>query len=324
MISVIVPVYNVEAYLARCLDSLLAQSCPDFEVLLIDDGSLDGSGKICDDYARKDDRIRVFHKQNGGLSSARNFGLDRMQGDCVTFVDSDDYLGRDCLKILSDMMRQNDADITSISFQETWALDTSFVESTDTRAVYDRVKNFREVLAGRHTGVMACGKLYKREMFDGIRFPVGQVYEDLFTTPLVMDRCERSVVSTSRQYYYFQRSDSLSNTLPEGSTDMWMMAMDRLLSLTEQRFPGLYAYAEARLVRTTFWWVIDRLLMREDYLERALSTKEAWGPHFKKAWRLPDLTFKERCKVTIFMISIRLFRGIRLPMLKLKRALKNK
>ena len=119
MISVIVPIYQTERYLPRCIDSILAQSFRDFELLLIDDGSKDNSGAICDWYARQDSRVRVFHKENGGISDTRNFGLDHAKGDYIAFVDSDDYIGHDYLKILMEMAVENDADMTIISFQQT-------------------------------------------------------------------------------------------------------------------------------------------------------------------------------------------------------------
>ena len=111
MISVIVPIYKVEKYLHRCVDSILNQSYTDFELLLIDDGSPDRCPQICDEYARQGDRIRVFHKSNGGLSDARNYGLDRMQGDYVSFIDSDDYVGPDYLKTLMELISEYDVPV---------------------------------------------------------------------------------------------------------------------------------------------------------------------------------------------------------------------
>ena len=108
--SVIVPVYNVEIYLPRCIDSILSQSFTDFELILVDDGSPDNCGKICDEYALKDSRVRVFHKSNGGVSSARNLGLDNVRGEWVTFIDSDDYVEVDYLKELIDAQQKNQVD----------------------------------------------------------------------------------------------------------------------------------------------------------------------------------------------------------------------
>ena len=318
MISIIVPVYNVETYLPRCLDSILTQSLEDFELLLIDDGSTDGSGKICDQYAERDRRIVVFHKSNGGLSDARNYALNRMKGQLVTFIDSDDYVGRDYLKILLEMIEEYDVDFTSLGMEETWSTEMTFVESNDERRVLSRQEAYREMAAGTSIGVMSCAKLFKAELFDGIRFPVGEIYEDLATIPYVISRCDRCVASSVRQYYYYQRPDSLSNTVSRKNVDMWIKTMEKLLNWTEEEFTSAYPFAESRLVRTTFWWILDRLVFSDLYIETAKRLKKRWGAHFIKAWRLPCLTTKERFKVTSFMINIRLFRMIRMRIFKRK------
>lgn len=318
MISVIVPVYNVEKYLARCINSILAQSYREFELLLIDDGSTDSSGITCDQYIGKDERVRVFHKENGGLSDARNYGLDRMQGSYVTFVDSDDYIGPDCLKKLHEMAVYQGMDITAVSMHDTYSTGEDFVLSDDRRAAYSRNEAYREMLAGKGIGVMACGKLFKAQLFDGIRFPKGKVYEDLATVPFVIGRCDTCATSTSKEYYYFQRADSLSNSVSAHSVEDWVEIMEKILNYTMKEFPELYSYAETRLVKTTFWWIMDRMLQSKDYLGTAKRIKDIWGEHFKKVWRLPNLTFKERVKVSIFMISIRLFKAVRKPMMQMK------
>ena len=134
MISVIVPIYKVEKYLRRCVDSILEQSYPDFELLLIDDGSPDSCPRICDEYARRDERVRVFHKPNGGLSDARNYGLERMKGEYVSFIDSDDYVGKDYLKILMELIREYGVNVAAVTHQCVSEADgTLFVASEDHR-----------------------------------------------------------------------------------------------------------------------------------------------------------------------------------------------
>ena len=131
MISVIVSIYKVEKYLRRCVDSILNQSYTDFELLLIDDGSPDDCPQICDEYARQDDRVRVFHKPNGGLSDARNFGIDRMKGDYVSFIDSDDYVGPDYLRILMDLIKEYAVPVAAVTHLCVFNGETSFVSSND-------------------------------------------------------------------------------------------------------------------------------------------------------------------------------------------------
>ena len=313
-ISVICPVYNVEKYLPRCVESLLAQSFTDFELLLVDDGSTDGSGALCDAYAGKDARVRVFHKQNGGLSDARNFGLDRVSGECVCFVDSDDYVGREYLRILWEALDENVADISAVAVTETFSEGMTFVASIDTRERFDREAAFRKTLTD--TGVSAWAKLYRLALFDGVRYPVGEVYEDLATTPWVVDRCRKLVTSTSIQYYYFQRAGSLSYTVKDDTVQTWVRTTDRVQAFTGEVHPALLPYAQAQLTKSLFWFILERMLAGPSYIGWAKQLKRHYRSVLQKAWRLPALTFKERCKVTLFMISVRLFRVIRLPMLK--------
>lgn len=172
-ISVIVPVYNVEQYLPRCIDSILVQTFTDFELLLIDDGSTDNSGKICDEYAKKDNRIRVFHKENGGVSSARNLGLDNIRGEFVNFVDSDDWLEKDCFFIL--MEDKYIADLTffgcNLQFTDgskTTHSPTSFYSSDKNRIEEQLGKLKHNPQSFEYLGY-TWNKLFKKEMIDRYR-----------------------------------------------------------------------------------------------------------------------------------------------------------
>lgn len=300
----------------RCLDSILAQSYTDFEVLLIDDGSTDGSGKICDRYGQKDARICVFHKENGGLSDARNFALDRSSGEYITFIDSDDYVGRDYLKVLYEMVMDNQADISAITMYDVHTIETLFVDSVDERVEFDCKCAYREMLSGKYNlGVMVCGKLYVRELFEDVRFPVGQPYEDLAVTPLLMSQCRKCVKSTYLSYYYYQRPDSLSNGISIGHINAWIYTIEQLLVRTKEYYPELYPYAETRLVRTTMWWIIDRSLNCSFYYEQSIRIRRKWKGHFIRSAVLPGLTLKERLKATLFLVNLHSYRRIRLRMI---------
>ena len=181
LVSVIVPIYNVEFYLNKCVDSILNQSYKNIEVVLVDDESPDSCGKMCDDYAALDGRIKVVHKKNGGLSDARNAGMKAATGDLITFVDSDDYISEDFVKILFEAMSENNADIAIANMKRTSRRD-------DKNTVTDwKVSNYKSedaqvcMLYGTPFGTSACGKLFKRKLFEGIEFPYGKFSEDLFT-----------------------------------------------------------------------------------------------------------------------------------------------
>lgn len=310
-VSVIVPVYNVERYLPRCIDSILAQTYTDFELLLVDDGSPDGCGRICDEYAKKDRRIRVFHKKNGGQSDARNYGLDHMQGNYVTFVDSDDYVGENYLSILMEMITEGETDFSVLSFEQVYDLESIQFNDKDERHYYDGSEMYRIMVVGKITGTTVCGKLFRKELFDSIRFPVGKVYEDTDTIPYLVKREGSYSYSTSRQYFYLQRPGSTMNSISEKSIQMWLAMMERYINYTKERFPECMKYMKARLVSSVFWVVVDKLLWTDQYISVAKHIRRQYASFFADAWRLPGLTSKEKMKATLFLANIRLYRIIR-------------
>lgn len=199
-LSVIIPVYRVEATLDRCLQSVLSQQLPDQEVILVDDGSPDRCPQLCDDWAARDARVRVIHQPNGGLSDARNRGLDAATGQIVTFVDSDDWLAPDTYQPLLPLMA--DTDLLEYSIAGRLVLPDR---------VYDRMDDYwLQGQAYCHT--YACNKLYRRKLFDDVRFPVGKVFEDAYTLPRLL-RHARRVMTTSRgSYYYTQNPRGITAT----------------------------------------------------------------------------------------------------------------
>ncbi len=239
MISVIVPVYKVEKYLRRCVDSILNQSYTDFELLLIDDGSPDGCPKICDEYARKDSRVRVFHKPNGGLSDARNYGLDRMQGDYVTFIDSDDYVGPDYLRILKELTEKYEVPVAAVAHLCVFSDETSFTASEDTRFAVSNEDILKAMALGQLI-FSAWGKLIRSDLFAQARFPMGCLFEDNLLMPYMMCKCSAIACSASRQYYWLKRPDSIMGTVSEKKVMDWEMGIDRLLEFYGEKLPPGY------------------------------------------------------------------------------------
>lgn len=184
-ISVIVPVYKVERYINRSVDSLLAQTYSNLEVILVDDGSPDSSGEICDAYAQKDSRIHVIHKQNGGLSDARNVGMDYATGEWIAFLDSDDWYDPTMLETLHSLCKSHEADIGECSYRNFY-LDGVVAETTCSAEVFEftPAEAIESNLDWKYCKVVAWNKLYRRSITQGIRFPVGKLHEDEFATPL--------------------------------------------------------------------------------------------------------------------------------------------
>ncbi len=208
-ISVIIPVYKVEKYLRKCVDSVINQTYKDLEIWLIDDGSPDNCPAICDEYAAMDSRIKVIHKKNGGLSDARNSALDVMNGKYVTFVDSDDYISGDAIQTLYDALINNQADISVGNMAS--IDDNGNISSFYTPAEAEAVLENEEILTSLNQPC-AQNRLYKAEIFSEIRYPVGRLYEDVFTWHKVLSKVKRIALTGKVSYYYLVRSGSIMHS----------------------------------------------------------------------------------------------------------------
>ena len=214
-ISIIVPVYNVERYLRQCIDSILAQTYTDFELLLIDDGSPDNSGNICDEYAKKDPRIRVFHKPNGGVSTARNMGIDNAKGEYISFIDADDYVEPNFLEEMLNAMNRYNADLVCCGVWVGVKADGSYVSirSTASDKVFNRKEGLIEMFAMDSFHVWPYNKLYKASIIkgNGLKFPVGIRYSEdqVFVTRYIM-LCFKVVYISKVLYHYVWNETSAS------------------------------------------------------------------------------------------------------------------
>lgn len=220
-ISIIVPVYNAENYLRRCIDSIFEQTYTNFELLLINDGSTDGSAKILEEVKESDSRIRVVHKKNEGVSATRNLGLKLATGDYITFIDSDDFVDKLYLDVLYKSLTENDADIASGNFASFNEERQTFLFFTTEETYFEKVYSPREWLDQennpRHnlflTVIFTPFKLYKRELWEDIEYPVGRVREDDAIIHKLYLRCQRISFVNSAIYFYSQHEDSLSKTV---------------------------------------------------------------------------------------------------------------
>ena len=213
VLSIIVPVYNVEKYLARCIDSILAQTFTDFELILVDDGSTDNSGEICDDYMVMDPRIVVLHKQNGGQSSARNAGLDITRGEYITFVDSDDYISSDCYKGNMDIL-QNDRTIDILEFpiyiERKGCVEKMLIpDYLEGKHLYSK-RDFFSFWSNGGLGVrgFVVQNIYKKDLWNSVRFKEKVVFEDCLIQSTLLEKASHVYISGIGKYLYVQREGS--------------------------------------------------------------------------------------------------------------------
>lgn len=214
LISIIVPVYNVEMYLAKCVDSILAQTYTNLEIFLVNDGSSDCCGKLCDEYAKEDKRIKVIHKKNGGLSDARNVAIDVATGEFITFIDSDDYVTDDYIMTLYSLIEKYECKVSI-------ALYNTFVEGSKPKVVnrvyredcQTNIKAIEEMFYQEKYDTASWAKLYHSSLFaTGIRYPKGIVYEDLATTYLLIFQSDKVAFCNRRIYNYLLRRDSIEGS----------------------------------------------------------------------------------------------------------------
>ena len=210
-ITVIVPVYNVAPYLPKCIDSIRNQTYQNLEIIVIDDGSTDGCGEICDAYAKKDERIRVVHQKNQGLSAARNTALDIMTGDLVGFVDSDDWIEPDYYEQLERVMKENGADVSVNGYYKVYQNGRYPVPCQGLDHMMDGLEGVA-ALEQAGFGYTVWNKLYRRELWDSIRFPAGHVFEDVLTTWKVLLRAQKVICIKKCGYNYIARKSSICNT----------------------------------------------------------------------------------------------------------------
>ena len=222
LVSVIIPAYNIEDYIGRCLDSVLSQTYKNLEILVVDDGSSDCTGEILDDYEKKDQRIRVIHKENGGVSSARNIGIEAATGDYIGFVDGDDLMEPEMYKTLVNLLKEENADIAHCGYQMVFPDRVDYYHNTKNRKVQTREEGLKDLLSGEMIEPALYNKLYKKELFDGIHLDETlKINEDLEVNYRLFKKSKKSVYYDVPLYSYMIRKNSAtgSNTLIRKNED---------------------------------------------------------------------------------------------------------
>ncbi|AEH50340.1 glycosyltransferase family 2 protein [Pseudothermotoga thermarum] len=211
LVSIVVPVFNTEKYLKKCVDSLLNQTYKNIEVLLVNDGSTDNSGKICDEYALIDPRVRVFHIQNSGAGVARNVGIKNAKGEYITFVDSDDWVSEKYIETLLGLILKEDADISMCGYVKTSLEDVPNKRYKEKVYVYTNLEALRQIYWINFGGFLVVwNKLFKRSLFDDVEFPAMRLFEDNAIIPMLFYKANKVVVTTQKLYFYRIRPDSIT------------------------------------------------------------------------------------------------------------------
>lgn len=298
-ISVIVPVYKVEPYLQKCLDSIVNQTYRDLEIILVDDGSPDHCGQICDEYAARDQRIRVLHQKNQGLSAARNAGIEQSSGGHIGFIDSDDWIEPDFFECLFRCLIRTKADIVqcTISVEQGGHLQRIGYEQ-DFRM--NREDALKELLIESRTTNNVCNKLFQRRLFETIRFPQGRVYEDIAVMYRLFESSDGIAVCAGTQYHYILRNKGIVVASRFANRmDYWTAAKERY----EYLLPRYPQFQELLTVAITgaimeIWsaaWRERNALDQEKMRELAAFAKA----HYRTALRLGNHGFTGKLRICL-------------------------
>ena len=304
LISIVVPVYNVEDYLEKCIQSILNQSYKNLEIILVDDGSPDNCPKICDKYEKLDSRIKVIHKKNGGLSDARNIGIKNAKGKYISFVDSDDYIKENFIEDMYNLLIKYDADIACSQMKITNKTNDDVVNENKKINIYSSLDAIKETLYQRNIDNSAPSKLFKKELFDDICFPVGYTFEDLDTVYKVFLKCEKIVVSNYKYYFYYQREDSILHTVKDKTIEDLLFIANNMYSSLE-KYEGLKSAVLARLINAHFY-VYNRT-KNEKYKQ---DSKEFIIKNRKKVLKDKNISLKTKCGIILSYISFSLMSKI--------------
>lgn len=271
-ISIIVPVYNVEAYLERCVESILKQTYTNFELLLINDGSTDQSGDLCDQLALRDQRIRVIHKENGGLSAARNTGIDHASSDLIGFIDSDDYIDEDMYETLYRQLRESNADLSMCGHYDVFhQIPEKQVSEIKTWNLSSE-EAIKMVMEAKVLSVTAVNKLYKKELFNHLKFEVGKIAEDAFIMIRLLDQCQKVVATNEKKYYYVHRENSITTQKFSLKFLNVIEAYEQNANIIREHYPAIADVATMRL-NWAYFYVLDRLLIDSDFKDKLLEDK---------------------------------------------------
>lgn len=266
-ITVVVPCYNVALYLDRCVQSILNQTYHNLEVILVDDGSTDGTETICDDFLKKDERIRVVHKENGGLSDARNAGIDVATGEYLVFVDGDDYLEPNAYEMMIAEMQDPEVSLVAAGIITEDINGNVNILMNETKAKLSKEEAFANLLGNNRTiAHSSCNKLFRRQLFDQLRYKKGIIYEDMQILPKILDICEKVVLLNVPVYHYIKRSGSIT----ENAFSSWKYEgskiADEMVDICRQKYSSLVPYA--------YYYKIDAVNKMYEELISSVNRKE--------------------------------------------------
>ncbi|WP_279155106.1 glycosyltransferase family 2 protein [Thomasclavelia cocleata] len=315
-ISVIVPIYNVEKYLGKCIDSVLKQTFYNYELILVDDGSYDNSPQICDEYAAKDKRIKVIHIPNCGVAAARNVGLDNVKGKYISFVDSDDFIEETMLEDMFSLIKSNDYELAMCNFRiyrediDTIRTEEFSIEGT----VLDQKELYEKLYAKNGWSyVVLWNKLYKKEIFDNIRFPVGKIHEDEYMIHHIFEMVNKAVI-TKRVYYNYRYRCTFDSIMTKKYNIQRLDITDALLDRVV--FFNRKGWYELEYNTTSLYLVIVRSKLKiffdgdKEEIKRIAMVRRKLFKNIFLFLHNPHFTLKQKILILCLCINFNLYKKI--------------
>lgn len=269
LISVIIPVYKVEKYLRQCIESIISQTYTNLEIILVDDGSPDSCGDICDEYALNDSRIKVIHQENKGLSGARNTGIDASQGDYLCFVDSDDLVTPNYCQVLYDLLKNNEYDFSVCGTYRFEDGDKPEPKTVDSKCKIWKNKEFLKEQINKNSEFGVWNKLYRRSVFSKMRFAEGRLNEDVIWSADLAINTTNCIETKSQHYCYRQRNDGIVGKQSEKASVDFLYAGDYLIKTVKLLYPEILDDCLYYAISYP-WTFIDRIYVRHNFSENYL------------------------------------------------------
>lgn len=272
LITVVIPIYKVEQYINECIDSILKQSYSNLEIILVDDGSPDRCGEICDEYMKKDNRVKVIHQENKGLSGARNSATDVAKGEYITYVDSDDWISENMIEILYDAISTNNTKIACGAFESFFEDGTIATNSHNNETfIYSKQEALDCFLFNEYITPCVCGKLYDIKLWNNIRCPEGKLFEDQFTTYKILNLCEKVVFVTKPLYHYRKRKGSIGHSKFDKKTYQLYDAIHEEYNFISSKYGE--QCPNIAVARTTWEVVFVNMMISNNYRDKEVITE---------------------------------------------------
>ena len=311
LISIIVPVYNVEQYLEKCVDSIINQKYKNLEIILVDDGATDSSGKLCDELAKIDNRIKVYHKENGGLSDARNYGVERATGDYIGFVDSDDYIDSEMYEELYEAIKKENVDVVECNLKIIYPDRVELFTEQKYYNVYTKQEYLEEYLKIEKIFGSACVRLIKSDIAKKLKFPVGKLYEDTYYAYDLINVADSYVIMEAPYYNYLMRENSITNARFNPRIFDLIEIVEEFHNIVYENYPELEEAADYRKMYAYFS-VLNSILLEEEFKNNSFYPQivNYFKENHIKLLRNKYITRNRKLSILLIKININLYRRV--------------